>query len=180
MGECLDGGELIVAQRYKRGRSGVCDSLGKCAGSRGGGACGSAGWDGAIMRGKLHSFGNVFCTGMWNVDVVTLVVVRSRSEVPPIDTVGGSVAAVVGCLVDNDSGAGRCQGCAVEVKCPVQLGFRQKSWIEAGRTDEVECEGSMGDEAVPEMQGEVGVADTEAENEVILVGLDFVFCAIPT
>ena len=30
----------------------------------------------------------------------------------------------------------------------------------------------MWDEAVPEMQGEVGVAATEAGNEVILVGLD--------
>ena len=30
----------------------------------------------------------------------------------------------------------------------------------------------MGDEAVPEIQGEVGVATTEAGDEVILVGLD--------
>ena len=59
----------------------------------------------------------------------------------------------------------------VEVKCPVQLGLRQKFWIEAGRTEEVEGEGSMGDEAVLEMQGEVGVAATEAGDEVILVGL---------
>ena len=41
--------------------------------------------------------------------------------------------------------------------------------------EEVECEGSMGYEAVPEMQGEVGVSATEAGNEVILVGLDGVF-----
>ena len=33
----------------------------------------------------------------------------------------------------------------------------------------------MGDEAVPEMQGEVGVATTEDGNEVILVGLDGAF-----
>ena len=50
----------------------------------------------------------------------------------------------------------------VVVKCPVQLGFPQKSWIEEGRTEEVECEGSMGDEAVPEMQVEFGVVATEA------------------
>ena len=36
----------------------------------------------------------------------------------------------------------------------------------------------MGDEAVPEMQGEVGVATTEAGNEVILVGLDGAFSRI--
>ena len=36
----------------------------------------------------------------------------------------------------------------------------------------------MGDEAVPEMQGEVGVAATEACYEVIPVGLDFAFCGV--
>ena len=55
------------------------------------------------------------------------------------------------------------------------MGFRRKSWIESGGAEEVECEGSMGDEAVPEMQGEVGVASTEAGDEVILVGLDGAF-----
>ena len=55
------------------------------------------------------------------------------------------------------------------------MGFRRKSWIEAGGTEEVERWGSMGDEAVPEMQGGVGFATTEASDEVILVGLDGAF-----
>ena len=45
---------------------------------------------------------------------------------------------------------------------------------------EVECEGSMGDEAVPDMKGEVGVAATEAGDKVILVGLDGTFCGVGT
>ena len=36
----------------------------------------------------------------------------------------------------------------------------------------------MGDEAVPEMQGEVGVATTEAGDEVILVVFDGAFGGI--
>ena len=36
----------------------------------------------------------------------------------------------------------------------------------------------MGDEAVPEMQGKVGVAATEVGNEVILVVLDGAFCGV--
>ena len=60
------------------------------------------------MRRKLHSFDDAFCAGTWNVDAVTSVVVRGRSKVPSVDTVGGAVAAVVRCLVDYDSGAGRC------------------------------------------------------------------------
>ena len=42
----------------------------------------------------------------------------------------------------------------------------------------MECQGSMGDEAVPDMQGEVGVAATEAGDEVILVGLDGAFYGV--
>ena len=60
------------------------------------------------MRGKLHSFGNAFCAGTWNVDAVKLVVVRGRSKVPPIDTMGEPGAAVAGCLVDDDLGDRRC------------------------------------------------------------------------
>ena len=36
----------------------------------------------------------------------------------------------------------------------------------------------MGDDAVPDMQGEVGVAAAEARDEVILVGLDCAFCCV--
>ena len=60
------------------------------------------------MRGKLHSFGDAFCAGTWNVYAVTSVVVRGGSEVPSIDTVGGLGTAVVRCLMDYDLGAGRC------------------------------------------------------------------------
>ena len=55
------------------------------------------------------------------------------------------------------------------------MGFHRKSWIEAGGTEKVESQGSMRDEAVPEMQGGVGVPTTEAGDEVILVGLDGAF-----
>ena len=77
-----------------------------------------------------------------------------------------------------DMGLPRFQQCRVVVKGTVQLGFRRKSWIEAGGTEEVECDSSMGDEAVPEMQGEVVVAATEASNEAIVVGLDVAFCGV--
>ena len=44
--------------------------------------------------------------------------------------------------------------------------------------EEVECQDSMWDEAVPEMQGEVGVATAQAGDELILVSLDCTFCGI--
>ena len=59
-------------------------------------------------RGKLHCFGDTFCAGMWNVDAVTLVVVRGGSKVLSIKTVGVSGAVVVRCLVYYNSHAWRC------------------------------------------------------------------------
>ena len=58
------------------------------------------------------------------------------------------------------------------------MGFRRKLWIEAGGTEKVESQSSMSNEAVPDTQGEVRVATTEAGGEVILVGLDGAFGGI--
>ena len=82
------------------------ESLGECAGGSGGGACGADGWDGAIMRVKLDSFGNTFGAGPRNVDAVTSVVVRVGSKIPTVNTVGGAGATIAWCFVDNDAGAG--------------------------------------------------------------------------
>ena len=74
-------------------------------GRRGGGTCGAAGLDGAIVREKLYSFGDMLGAGPRNVDAVTSVVVKGRSNIPPIDTVGGLGAAVARCFMDNDAGS---------------------------------------------------------------------------
>ena len=55
------------------------------------------------------------------------------------------------------------------------MGFRRKPWIEAGGTEKVERQCIMMNEAVPEMQGEVRIATTQAGDEVILVSLDGTF-----
>ena len=61
-----------------------------------GGACGAPGWDGAIVRRNIYSFGDTFGAGLQNLDAVILVVVRVRSKIPTIDTVGGPGATVDG------------------------------------------------------------------------------------
>ena len=58
------------------------------------------------MRGKLYSFGDTFGAGPQNVDAVTSIVVRGRSEIPPIDTVRGPGAAVAACFMEKNAGAG--------------------------------------------------------------------------
>ena len=107
-GECLDGGKLIVAHSCKRGWSWMQESLGECAVGSGGGACGAAVWGGAIVRGKLDSFGDAFGVGLRNVDAVTSVVVGGGSTIPTINTVGGAGAIIAGCFVDNNASAGGC------------------------------------------------------------------------
>ena len=82
------------------------ESLGECAGGSGGGVCGTDGWDGAIVRGKLDSFGNTFDMGPRNVDAVKTVVVRGGSKIPTVNTVGVPGATITRCFVDNDAGAG--------------------------------------------------------------------------
>ena len=68
--------------------------------------------------------------------------------------------------------------CAVEIKGTVQLGFYQQSWVETGRAEEVECQGGMWDDAVPEMQREVWVAAAQAGNDMILLSLDCSLCGV--
>ena len=51
------------------------------------------------MGEELHCFGDAFCAGVWDVDAMTLVVVRCGSKVPSVNTVGGVGAAVFGCFV---------------------------------------------------------------------------------
>ena len=60
------------------------------------------------MREKIYSFGNTLGADTRIVDAVILVVIRGGSEVPPMDTVGGPGAAVAGCFMDNNAGAGGC------------------------------------------------------------------------
>ena len=60
------------------------------------------------------------------------------------------------------------------------MGFRRNSWIEAGGAEKVERQGSMRDEAVPDMQGEFGVAAAKGGDEMILVGLDSAFGGVGT
>ena len=84
------------------------ESLSKCAGVSGGGACGDAGWDGAIVREKLDSFGDTFGLGPRNVDVVTTIVIRGGSNIPTVDTMGVLGATIAGCFVNNDTGYGGC------------------------------------------------------------------------
>ena len=67
------------------------------------------------MKGKLHSFGDAFFADTWNVDAVTSVVDRGASQVPSIDTVGGT----------------RCDGCqesrGLQLGCRAVLGVCGRS-----------------------------------------------------
>ena len=71
------------------------------------------------MWEEIYYFGNSFCTSVWDVYAVALVVVRGGSEVPSIYTMRVPGVAVVGCLVYYDSCDWGCKWFAVEIKCTV-------------------------------------------------------------
>ena len=59
-------------------------------------------------EGKLDSFGDTFGAGPRNVNAVIMVVVRGRSEIPTVGTVGGPGATIAGRFVNNNAGDGGC------------------------------------------------------------------------
>ena len=62
------------------------------------------------VTGKLpvSEHDNTFSAGPWNIDAVTMIVVRGRSEIPTVDTVGRPGVTISGCFVDNNAGTGGC------------------------------------------------------------------------
>ena len=63
----MDAVKIIVAHCSKRGWSGMEEGFSECTGGCGGGTCGEARLDGAIVRGKLYSLGDTFGAGSLNI-----------------------------------------------------------------------------------------------------------------
>lgn len=80
--------------------------------------------------------------------------------------------------MNEDSDAGRGDGCAVEIVRAADLGPSGQFWVETGATKEVEAQETLGEKLIPEMKREIGVGAAEAGNEVVLEGPDGAFCGI--
>lgn len=110
--------------------------------------------------------------GAGNVALVASVVLPGGTNVPPVDTMGCHVGALIGRDVDHNASAGRGEGAAVEVKISIEASVGGEPGLPAGGTQKVECEVSLRHEKVPFGEREFGVASGKARAEMVLPGLD--------
>ena len=73
-----------------------------------------------MLRKEFNSVGNVGAVVFIYMYCVTAVVIQGRAKVPPVNTVWGPGATLLWFLMDNDSGAWRCQGVSVVAVWPVK------------------------------------------------------------
>ena len=77
------------------------------------------------------------------------VMMGDWSNVEPLCTVGSPGWALICLVVNNYFAACRGQGGVIEIGIAVYLCVDGDSWVDAGRSQEVQCDDSLGDEKVP-------------------------------
>ena len=102
------------------------------------------------------------------------------AEIPTIDAVNGPGAATIGCLVDENFGAGRSKGSFVVVKSAIELSFGRESGVDAGGPQEVECLCALVDQATPQVHGKSRIETGEAGHKVVFPDADGAFGRILT
>ena len=76
-----------------------------------------------IVREPVDGEGVSDAEGAWDVAFVAAVVLGGRADVPAIDTVRCHVGSLIGCYMDNDSGAWWCERAFVEIEIAVEAGI---------------------------------------------------------
>ena len=76
-----------------------------------------------IVEVKFNSFDDLFSSGFRGVYSVAPIVFRGAADVPPGDAMGCPVAVNVGGLKDEDFGARRSEGRAIEIEGSIEMGF---------------------------------------------------------
>jgi len=179
VGELEEGGMGAVAEGCEWGGGGwVEEGMDEVTGGGGGGieggGCGHANMGGEPGEGV----GVALRSGLIEPDPVAAVVVHGGAEIPTVEGVWRPGFSDSGFFVDLDSGARWGEGRAVVVEGAVELGLGGETGVDAGAAEEVEGDERLGKEAVPQVEGEVGVSGTEAGDEMIFERADGAFGGI--
>lgn len=75
--------------------------------------------------------------------------VKGGSKVEAIKAMWGPRGALRRFFVNNDGGAGWCQGCCVEIEGAFELCPCGHSWIDAGRAEKIQSKFCLRKELVP-------------------------------
>jgi hypothetical protein len=128
------------------------------------------------MAGKPGDcIGSAFALRGPHENAIAAIVVKGRANVPAVLSVGGPRGTLVGLDVNEHSGAWGRNRRAIEVVVAMHLGPGRQLWVEAGATHEVESEDGLWEQAVPQVEREVGVGAAQASNEVVLEGANGAF-----
>lgn len=111
-----------------------------------------------MVRIPQYGISDAFGRGFGDIIyTITSVVAGCGSEVPSLDSVWRPRAANGAFFVHHNTDAGgRLRG-AVEIKCPVDVGMGGQLRVQSGSAKKVQGQKRLGQEAVPEVQGEIRV-----------------------
>ena len=73
------------------------------------------------------------------------------TDVPAVNGVRCPGTAHGGLLMDHDAGAGRSQGCLIVIESTMDLGPGRKVRVDAGTSQEIQCDQSLGQKLVPKV-----------------------------
>jgi hypothetical protein len=141
---------------------------------------GGGGGHGNMLRKPGDGVGRAFALGFPHPDAVPTIIVKGRADIPAVKGVRRPGATERWFLVDEDTGAGRRERCAVEVKLTVDLCPSGEFRVDARGTHEVEGEDGLRKEAVPEVERKIAVGAAEAGDEVVLERADGAFGGVGT
>ena len=76
---------------------------------------------GNFLGKKFDCTSNSFFGGSGDVDAIAPIVLHRRTDLPSFTSVGGPGSSLVGHFVDDSFGAEWGQGCAIEIKWPLEV-----------------------------------------------------------
>ena len=131
-----------------------------------------------LFGGKLHGVGNPFVACSSGTASVAATMVQGRANMPTVHASGGPAALLVWFLMDDCFGTRWCEWSDIAVEVSVKLRAGGEVGIDSGTMEEVERNQSVWNEAVPQVQRELGMCGTQSGDEVIREILDCVFCGV--
>jgi hypothetical protein len=146
--------------------------------SGGGGVRRRDSWHGDMGRKPRQGINDTFSRGLGDPDSVAAVVASGRAKVPTVNSMWSPSAAHGRLFMNENAGAWRSQGSAVEVEEAVDLRPSGKLRIDARTAEKVQRLEGLREEAIPKVERKGRVGAAEASNEVVLEGANGLLCSV--
>ena len=108
----------------------------------------------------------------WYITIHATVMLKICTNTISISSLGIPHTTVDGLFVDNDTCTKECERCFVVVKHTMNCCICRQFGIEATIVKKIQCDCCLGKKTIPLFVRILGICNTEARNEVFLVGLN--------